>query len=342
MFINGYSIALLLSSIAALFLILNASVTGVRVLLYWDGASDSREQIFLESRTWLAALLVEFALILQILSLYLLVAAADSFSEVLVGAMCAAGAFSANEYGLAALAVKLAGVFCYAFWIVLHRLDISSISFPLLRLKFAWLLLLIPLLATDLYLVFQYVRLLEPDIITSCCGVIFGSSGSDGRNLVGPLPVKAVVILFYLLAFTLLYSSWYGLKMKNIEKRDWHPLFCSISGGLWLILFPLALLLITSFVSSYIYGMPNHRCPFDILKKEYNYLGFLLYTVLLVATFSGASAGLITLFQDREGLQQAIAASRNVALKINIVTTSIVLCIVSYYPLVYLWTGGER
>jgi hypothetical protein len=341
MFINGYSIGLLLCTAAALFLVLNASLTAVRVLVYWDDTSDSRGQIQLESRTWLASLLVEFALLLQFLSLFLLVAAADSFSEVLIGAMCAAGAFTANEYGLAALFVKLVGLFCYGYWIVFHRLDVRSISFPLVRLKFIALLLLIPIMATDVYLVVQYVRLLEPDIITSCCGVIFGSTDGDGRNLIGPLPVQTLVTLFYLFALVLLCTSWYGSNGKSVSPPC-HFLLCAFLGGLWILFFCLALLLITSFVSSYIYGMPDHRCPFDILKKEYNYVGFLIYSLLFGASFSGSSAWLATLVQKRPGLQLPVTIYRKGSLKISMITLLIFLCLVSYYPLVYIWMGGEH
>ena len=59
--------------------------------------------------------------------------------------MCATGALLANPYGMPALLVKLFGVFFYGFWILLHQLDIRSEHYPLVRIKYlALLLLLVP------------------------------------------------------------------------------------------------------------------------------------------------------------------------------------------------------
>jgi hypothetical protein len=47
------------------------------------------------------------------------------------------------------------------------------------------------------------------------------------------------------------------------------------------------------FISLYIYEIPTHHCPFCILKKEYHFIGYPLYAVLLGGAVSGIGAGVI-------------------------------------------------
>ncbi|MEE4134733.1 MAG: hypothetical protein V2I32_01540, partial [Desulforhopalus sp.] len=80
MLLNSWAIALLIAGIASLFLVGGAVHTALRVLHYWQPGSDSARQIDLENQTWLAALLVQYGMALQLLALLLLVFAADAYS----------------------------------------------------------------------------------------------------------------------------------------------------------------------------------------------------------------------------------------------------------------------
>jgi hypothetical protein len=341
MLLNSWSIALFISSIASLFLAGGTIRTAIRVLRFWDTEADTARQIQLENETWLSALLVEYGMVLQLLSLLLLVLAADSYSEILVGAMCATGAFLANEYGIPLLLMKILGVFLYGFWIVLHRLDISSEYLPLTRIKYYYLLFLFPLLLIDMILLVLYLVQLKPDIITSCCGVVFGSPTGDGTNLIGPMPVQLIMVLFYGLA-GLLFGA--GLSMLNRLGRGRVP--ASKPAGilfslLWIIFFSLSLLVITAVISSYIYEMPFHRCPFDILKKEYGYVGYLIYAPLFAATFFGMSMGITPLFSTMSGLQESVGALQKNSLRISLVLLPLFLMVVSWFPVLYYFRGGD-
>ncbi|MFA6465350.1 MAG: hypothetical protein WCT30_06305, partial [Desulfurivibrionaceae bacterium] len=149
MFLNPWSLALSLCSLVVLLLGAVAGKTAVRVLRFWEPGSDSTQQIRLENEIWLSSTLVAYGLGFQIITLILFVLAADEFCQVIVGAMCATGALLANPYGMPALLVKLFGVFFYGFWILLHQLDIRSEHYPLVRIKYLALLLLLPMLILD-------------------------------------------------------------------------------------------------------------------------------------------------------------------------------------------------
>lgn len=342
MLLNSWSITLLVTSAASLFVAGGAVRTAIRTLRFWDGDADTARQIELENETWLSALLMQYGMVLQILALLLLVLAADNYSEILIGAMCATGAFLANDYGIPLLLVKIVGIFFYGFWIVLHRLDISSEHLPLIRIKYGYVLLLVPLLLADMFLLILYLVNLQPDIITSCCGVVFGGAAGDGKNLVGPMPVFSLMALFYALA-GLLFAGGFVL-LERIDKGLFpgEKIIGILFSLLWLLFFALSLLVITAVISSYIYAMPFHRCPFDILRKEYYFIGYVIYFVLFTATFFGMSAGLTTLFTALLDMRQAVASFRTTALRFSLLLLFLFLLVVSWFPAVYLLGGGDR
>lgn len=334
MFLNPWSVALCLLSFAALFLIGIACKTAISVLRYWDPASDGPLQIRLENETWLSSTLVQYALGFQILSLVLFASAADKFSQVISGAMCATGALTANSFGMPALYVKLVGAFFYGFWIVLHYLDISSERYPLLRLKYILLVFLLPLLIVDAVTQTLYIAELKPDIITSCCAVVFGEgSGNDG-NLLGVVPQGMVLAAFYVTAVLLAICGHF------LFRRLWKPLLL-INGVIWLWFVGISFVAITAIFSSYVYAMPYHHCPFCILKPEYSYIGFLMYGTMLPAGFFGISSALVSLIPDRFGLDSVIHRFQKTAVLLSSILLVCFVIVSSYHYVVYRFLGGE-
>lgn len=341
MLLNSWSITLLVISAASLFLVGGTVITAIRVLMFWDAEADTARQIQLENETWLSALLMQYGMVLQLVALLLLVLAADSYSEILIGAMCATGAFLANGYGIPLLLVKIVGVFLYGFWIVLHRLDISSEELVLTRVKYLYLLVLVPLVFFDIILLVLYLAQLQPDIITSCCGVVFGSAAGDGKNLIGPLPVGPVMLFFYTLAGILFVWSFVLLRKIDIAPLPGEKLTGILFSLFWLVFFCLSLLVITSVISSYIYGMPFHRCPFDILKKEYGFVGYLIYFLLFSATFLGMSVGGTSLFTTNSSLHESLRSFRKISLKLCLFLLPLFLAIISWFPVAYFIVGDH-
>jgi len=340
MLLNSWSIALLVCSAATVILGVRAAVTALRVVRSWEAGADTARQIRLENETWLSAMLMEYGLALQMISLLLLVLAADSFSRILVGAMCATGAFLANDFGIPALAVKIFGLFLYGFWILLHRLDLCSEEMPLTRMKFYYLLLLVPYLLADTLLLLAYLGRLQPDIITSCCGVLFGGASSDGKNLVGPLTALPLTTMYYGFAGLLFLGGW-----RQLQGRG-RTTFRYLSGNIclamgWLLFFLFSLLFITVVISSYIYGMPSHRCPFDILQREYHGVGYPIYVLLFTATFAGMSAGAIAPMGLLPDMPGPVEAYRLRAIRSSLFLLALFLFVISWFPAVYLASGGE-
>lgn len=334
MFLNSWSLALTICSLTVIFLVGLACRSAVRVLRFWDPASDSNRQIELESEIWLTSTLVEYGLWFQIISLILFILAADHYCQVIVGAMCATGALLANDFGLPTLLLKLCGVFLYGFWIVLHQLDVSSENYPLVRIKYIFLLLLSPLLLVDITLQSLYIAGLSPDIITSCCAVVFGESSGDGRNLMTGFDQETMLNLFYggMAILTV---------VGGVLWHRWNMLLAWLFATGWAVFFVLALITITTVISSYVYAMPFHRCPFCLLKPEYNYFGFALYGSLLGATFFGVSAVAVEPCKRKADLQTTVARFQQLGVKLSLLFLFIFAILSSYHYLLYKLFGGE-
>jgi hypothetical protein len=345
MILEAFSIALLGCSAAVIFLASIGAASGWQVLRRWDIGSDSEMQIGLEQRIWLAATLVQFGLSIELFSLILFVLAADYFSTILTGAMCAAGALTANAYGLPALGCKIVALFASGLWLVLHRIDIGSEHYPLTRLKCAWLLVLLPVLIGDGVLVYLYLSRLEPKIITSCCGVLFGQTTGDGYSLFGHLAPGSLLILVcsgvvLLLGISLVLLIQPQKQNTIMVLASW----CAI--GAWSIFYLLSLVVITVLVSPYVYALPHHRCPFDLLKAPYWMTGWPLYIFLHGAVLAGLGAGLVRLLSTGPhggGLARA-GSHRFVrrAVLLSLVLLGAYLLVAAYHPLVYVLAGGQR
>ena len=334
MFLNSWSLGLTIAGLIILALGIYAGRTAIRVLRFWNPASDSTLQIRLENEIWLASTLVQYGLGFQIITLVLFVLAADTFCQVIVGAMCATGSLLANDYGIPALLTKIAGVFLYGFWIVIHKLDIRSETYPLVRIKYIYLLLILPLLFVDIALQSLYIGLLSPDIITSCCAVVFSTTADKGGNLLASLDQDLLVVLYY--------GSMAGLAVMGgfLLKRWFVPLAALFSAG-WLWFLGLAAVAITTVFSSYIYAMPYHHCPFCILKPEYHYIGFVIYFSLIPAAFFGLATLLVEPFKKRADLAGTVGKFQRLAVGISLALLLVLAAASSYHYLLYRISGGE-
>ena len=304
------------------------------MLLFWNPDSDNNRQIRLENEIWLTSTLVEYGLGVQIVALIVFVLAADFYSQSIVGAMCATGSLLANDFGVPALLVKIGAVFFYGFWIVLHQLDIRSERYPLVRIKYVYLLLLLPLLLLDLALGVLYIAGLHPDIITSCCAVVFGEPAGGGTNLLQGFSPETSLLLFYGSALLLLAAG--GVLLWRWQA--WGGLLFSCA---WLWFFLLALMVVTTVFSSYIYAMPFHKCPFCILKPQYHYIGFLLYVPLFLGAFLGMSVAVTQPLRLLADMDAIVAPFQRRAVALSLVLLLIFIAAAAYHYLRYMLLGGE-
>lgn len=292
-------LALIIGSAITLLMLCYASMTGAIIFFRWNYDSSSTYQLALERRTYLISTLVNYALGFQIVAFVLFIYTMDDIHRLFVGAMCATGSLNANPVGWYTLFSKLVVFFLSAFWIALNYIDQRAEKYPLVRFKYLLLMGVVPCVALDFILQFFYFSGLEPDIITSCCGSLFGSGGETTASTIAALPVFPTIATFY--GFGLLFLTIMGLNLISTSGLLRYVLSVFSVG-----FFVVSIISVISFISIYIYELPMHHCPFDILQREYNFIGYPLYLTLFAGVYFAMLPGLLQPLKKRFCLSETI------------------------------------
>ena len=157
-------------------------------------------------------------------------------------------------------------------------------------------------MAADLILQIRYFTGLDPEIITSCCGALFSESGSTLASEVASLPVLPMLVAFYGVVFLFLGA---GITCLVSLSR----LLRFLLAGMSLLILAVSLASIVSFLSLYVYELPTHHCPFDMLQGQYGYIGYPIYLFLFSAVFFGMLPGLFQPLRREPSLADLIADS---------------------------------
>ncbi len=311
MILHPAIVALVVVSFLVTAMILSGAFFGVRIIRHWDLASGSEIQLLLERRTYLISTLLAYVFAFEIGSLFLFIYTADSLHTLFVGAMCAAGALYVDPYGYPTLLLKILNVILAGLWLIVNHVDNRAYDYPLIRKKYALLMILAPLILAESISQTLYFTQMKADVITSCCGSLFSSGGSAVSADIAALPPRIALGAFaFVLALTLFTGVVYRFRGKMGR------LFSFTSG----VFFPVACASFISFISPYFYELPTHHCPFCVLQREYGYIGYGLYAALLIGVISGLGVGVLMPFRGvaslagiLPALQQRLATSCLVA-----------------------------
>jgi hypothetical protein len=292
-------LALVSGSAIVVLMMLYAAALGGKVILRWDFQSSSASQLALERKTYLISTIMNYVLGFQIVSALLFIYTVDDIYRLFVGAMCATGSLNANPVGWPALLSKITVCFVAGLWLVLNYLDQKAEDYPLVRLKYSLLMILLPIIILDSFLQFYYFLGLDPDIITSCCGSLFSDSGTGVASSLAGLPVLPAMIVFYgVFTFVFIVSF-----LCLISKKGYLRYLLSALNAAFLFV---ALASVVSFISMYIYELPTHHCPFDIMQREYGFIGYPLYISLFCGVFFGLLPGIFHMVKRILSLQKTV------------------------------------
>lgn len=293
MIVQPAVVALLLSSGLVGAMVLYAAFFGVTILRQWDISSGSDRQLVLERRTYLISSLLVWVFMLQIISLFLFVYTAEDLHSRFVGAMCAAGTLNVNGYGYPAFVLNIITCILAGLWLLMNHADNRAYDYPLECKKFILLLVIVPFALAGSILQAGYFLAMRPNIITSCCGSLFSADKSSIPGDMAALPHGPMMAFSLVtLALLLIIGSVFLIKRKG----GWLFAFCAFAA------FPIGAASLLSFVSLYFYELPSHHCPFCILKKEYGYVGYVLYISLMGGIICGIGAGLLQPFRHIKSL----------------------------------------
>ncbi|MFA5081657.1 MAG: hypothetical protein WC474_03810 [Hydrogenophilaceae bacterium] len=277
-------IALLAASAINALVLLAGSLFAVHLLRHWDLASGHERQIRLERQTYLVATAIALVLAIQFVALLLFVYNAERMSVLFTGAMCATGTLNVNAYGFPTLILKIAGFFLAVVWLALNQADNLARDYPLIRRKYALLIVIAPVFLAEAVVQALYFLNLSPNVITSCCGSLFSDTGAGVAADLAALPARPALIGFYAVLLATLLA---GLRLWRQGRGG--RLFGLLSG----VQFATAVAAIVAFISLYVYEHPHHHCPFCLLKADFDYIGYALYVPLFAATGYGLAAGIL-------------------------------------------------
>lgn len=328
MILHPAILALVSGSFLTAVILLLALLFAIRILARWDITSGSEVQLNLERQTYLVSTIVTYAFLFQVLSFFLYIFIADNIHGLFTGAMCAAGSLHVNGYGYPVLLLKMATVLGAGVWLILNHADTLGHDYPLVRIKYAFLLVLVPCILIESILQLLYFLNLHADVITSCCGSLFGrQQGSLASDLAG-LPAGPAMAAFY---GAILVQLVLGLVFWWRGRGGY--LFSLASAAAFLV----SIVSVISFICLYIYNLPTHHCPFCILQREYGYMGYLLYATILGGGVTGIGVGALMPFRSKRSLahlipplQRRLAAASLILFGLFVIT---VTCYVVFSPL---------
>jgi hypothetical protein len=321
MILNPNILALLVSSLLISLMTLYAACYGVLILRRWDVTSGSELQLALERRTYLISTIVSYFLAFQLVSLFLFIQTADSICHLFVGAMCAVGTLSVNNFGYPTLLLKAVTFIMAGLWLILNHTDNQGYDYPLIRPKYLLLLIMAPFILAETVVQAIYFAGLHPDIITSCCGSLFSQSSRGIASEILAVPSTPMKIIFYACMAAIV-----AVAARLFRNGKGAYLFAGMSG----LTFMVSIISIISFISLYFYEMPSHHCPFCILQREYGYVGYPLYILILLGTVTGLGIGLLQFFRNKESLDTFIPAIQRKLAAVSVISFFFFTMIATY------------
>jgi hypothetical protein len=292
-------LALLLIALLVCGMGIYAGYYGIRIICRWNPASGSDGQLELERRTYLISTIMSYILSFELMSLFLFIYTADELHPLFTGAMCAAGTLAVNSYGYPTLIIKIINFLLAGVWLIVNHADNSCYDYPLIKVKYKLLNVIVPLLALEGALLCAYFAGVKPDIITSCCGSLFSHESSSISGDLASLPHLPMQIAFFS-AMTVTGASG---ALFYLSGRAGY-LF-SISSA---VTFLIAVSSVLSFICLYYYELPTHHCPFCLLQQEYGYIGYILYATLFGGAVAGIGVGVLLPFRKIGSLTRIIPA----------------------------------
>ena len=300
-----------------LFILLSLSFYfSLSIIRNWDFNKTTTKQYKLEKTSYLVILIITFTLIVKIAIFPYFAYSLDNLSNIVPGAMCAAGIVGANEFGQINLTLKILILFFIGIWLIINSLDLKAKTYPYTKKKYLLYIFIFSLTILELILDFSFLNNISTKEPVMCCSVIFGVN-NIGSKIPFDLTIPMLLILFYLLYFLTLFLSIQKLAILNLFTN-----FLFLYIGYYAV---------TYFFSTYIYQLPTHQCPFCMLQKEYYFIGYIIWGALFLGTFFGISSYILKIFTNNE---------LNFTYKYSLIFNTLFVAICTLYVVKYYLVNG--
>ena len=320
-------LALISGSVIVSAMMVYSTLVGLKIVFRWNYESSSSAQLALERNTYLVSTIVKYTLLFEVLSVFLYIYTTDDIHNLFIGAMCATGSLNANPVGWNLLYVKIIIFFLSAIWIAFNSVDQKAEDYPLVRFKYTLLIFIAPLIIYDLYLQIDYFSGLEPNVITACCGALFDEEGAGMASTVAFYPPGPMMIIFYSGLGVFIISALLSFRLKSGFFRY---IFALSSAAFFFV----SMASVISFVTVYYYEIPTHHCPFEVVQKDYNFIGYPLYGSLFTGVLLGVVSGLLEPLRNIKSLKSIINESQKKWTSLAIICI-LVFAVLASWPIVF-------
>jgi hypothetical protein len=318
-------IALTLGSFSIVMIMIYASATGLQIVDKWDLSSGSEMQLAFERKTYLISTILNYAMGYEIFSLLMFVYTADHMHDLFIGAMCAAGSLNVNNFGYPTLVLKITSAIACGVWIIINYVDNKGYDYPLVKPKYKLLVIITSLIVLEGLFQWNYFIGLNPDIITSCCGIQFSTEAPSIAGEIAHLPSYSTKVLFFTaVVLTLRTGVYFFVTGRGARVFS----YCALA------LFIISVISIISWISVHYYELPTHHCPFCVLQREYGYIGYPLYVTLFAAAITGVGVGVINRYRTIPSLSEIIPKVQK-RLCVSAMISYIIFAAIAMYPMIF-------
>lgn len=304
-------IALLFTESTILIIASVAFIWGIKIYKKWDFNSLENSQYILEKKSYFATIVITFTLFTKFFLLLFFAGVIDNLSNIVPGAMCAAGVISSNDFGMIIFAIKLFILFFSVCWIIMNKIDLDN-NYIFIKRKFELFFLIYILLCFELFLQILFFTNISTDLPVMCCSVIYGVS-----EIGSAIPFYLDKFSFFLICLIVFFMLLIALK----NKKD------KLSFIIGLLFLYLGYYFTLHIIGIYVYELPTHICPFCMLQKEYGYIGYLIWISLFFGTFFAMAPFVLNVL-----IQKNNNLAYNIALLFNILFVVIaIFYIIGFY-----------
>lgn len=282
--LEPWVLLVMVAAMMSAFLFARAAWTSLRVVRRFEISRATEGQLALERRFELASVYVRVAAAAQFATLLLTVIAADRLSKSVRGAMCAYGVFQSEPGGFRALAMSFAVAIAAGVLSELYALNGRVRGMELVRPLAILTVLILPLTIVDFAMTSAFLGRLDLGVVASCCSAQFDSAAASYSFVAGPrvLAVRGALI-----------AIGACLVVAALARRSPRGQLIVAAGACSLVALPLALASAVLEVAPHAFELPQHVCPFCLLRSDVFYLGYPLFVAILLAVIwsVGAAAG---------------------------------------------------
>lgn len=260
-------ISIFLDALILVFLSI-AFVISIDILKNWDYKTVTLQQVKLQKKVYLTSVILSYVVAVKICLFFLFLYTLDELSNIITGAMCSIGVLENTQVGGLLICLKAFIILFCSLWLLLFKRNQQDKTLSYTKILYFLYFPLFFLTLLEFSLLIIMTNSIDIDKIVSCCSTVF-SIDSDTSSSQSLFNINSSFILgFYLFIYLL---SFYKNKI--------------VLAFIGAVFFVTSIVAITSFFSPYIYELPNHKCPFCIMQKEYYYVGYLIYILLFSSLY---------------------------------------------------------